>query len=298
MTDSVRDSAAESATTKKRYLVRNPKAGDGEFPADLFDGFVTVEPADISSTLTSQVLDSSVHVAVWGGDGTMRSVAQQLAGTGAVLIPCPGGSRNHFAHDAGIETTADILAALTSATPTPVDVGDADGTIFVNNANVGWYVDLVEQRERLEKHLPRRVAKFVSSALGLVRNRPIVVTVDGKTERVWMVWIGNGEYSLSPTELTKRESLNDAQLDVRVLRARGRFPKLSSAVALLTEQAEDSPNTTRYLAPSVQLSFPAARRGGSVRAAFDGELVTLPPQFTVRCKQDALLIAKVDLPKA
>ena len=48
-----------------------------------------------------------------------------------------------------------------------------------------------------------------------------------------MVWIGNGEFSLDPMRLTERIDIADGRLDLRILRAGGRLPKLGALATLL-----------------------------------------------------------------
>src|SRR5690606_10276116 len=71
-------------------------------------------------------------VAVGGGDGTIRSVAEVLADTGIALGILPLGTRNHFAKELGIadlETAADAIAGGRTA---PVDAGEVNGRLFIN----------------------------------------------------------------------------------------------------------------------------------------------------------------------
>jgi diacylglycerol kinase family enzyme len=61
-----------------------------------------VEPHDLAAAL--QRLAGRPAVGVAGGDGTLRTAARALAGTGTALVPFPTGTLNHFARRLSIDT--------------------------------------------------------------------------------------------------------------------------------------------------------------------------------------------------
>jgi diacylglycerol kinase family enzyme len=93
-----------------------------------------------------QELDALV---VGGGDGSIRTVADVLAGTGVPLGILPLGTLNHFARDLGIPTDLKEMVALIAAGKTrSIDVGEVNGETFINNSFIGLYPYLVLERER------------------------------------------------------------------------------------------------------------------------------------------------------
>jgi diacylglycerol kinase family enzyme len=267
-------------------LVRNKHAGSGDFPEAIFAGFETVELAGLAERL-EHAPDGTV-VAVWGGDGTVRSVAALAADTQMVVLPCPGGTHNHFSKAAGFETAYDVVDALEQARTTLVDVGIIQSEVFLNNMNIGWYVDLVARRERYQKVMPRRFAKVLSVAAHMGSIRRLRVTIDGRSERVWMIWIGNGRFAQEPGQPQKRESLTDGVLDIRILRAGAKFPKLKALKAILGRQAEDSNLIDQRFATTCTIDFRTAR----VDVALDGELFHLPTPLHVRTAPKALRVMR------
>lgn len=70
-------------------------------------------------------------IVVGGGDGSIRTVAQVLAGSGVPLGILPLGTLNHFARDLGVPLTVDGAVALIAAGATRrIDLGEANGEIF------------------------------------------------------------------------------------------------------------------------------------------------------------------------
>ena len=280
----------------RQILVHNAGAGRSqtEVPERHFPGFVPV-PIEDAVYAIAQARDSASleTVAVWGGDGTMRSVAELLAGTDVDLLACPGGTHNHFARDLGLIDLDAVDAARRATRRVRIDVGMAANHVFLNNANAGWYVELVARRERLERRLPRPLAKALSVIWQLGRTRRLRVALDGQPAKVWMIWIGNGRFSTEPGRLATRDDQADGVLDVRLLRAEGRMPKLrvfGSLVGLAMRGRDpvDSPLLERRLVESCTFTF----RRESVRFALDGELLRLssPVRFTCRARALSVLV--------
>ncbi len=143
-----------SNTLVQRVVVRNAAAGSGDFPKELFYEFQTVDIRDLDVWAKTAVFDENLLVAVWGGDGSCRAVAGHLVGTESRMLPCPGGTLNHFAHSVELHTVEDVRRALRTGETREVDVGWAGDAIFLNNASLGWYVDLVARRERYGRSMP------------------------------------------------------------------------------------------------------------------------------------------------
>jgi undecaprenyl-diphosphatase len=222
-----------------------------------------------------------VRVIVWGGDGTMRAVAEVVAGTEATLLPAPGGTHNHFAEHVGITNLDELAAAREANVVRRLDVGYVNDELFLNNANVGWYVELIRRRERYERRLPRRMARLASTLAQTPRTHRVSIDVDDEPVVAWMVWIGNGRYVLEPTRLTQREELRDGVLDVRVLPARRPFPRARAVLALLRHEAGEHPSLRRWSATSVELR-PHGDSHRIMRVACDGEVVELVPPLRFR----------------
>lgn len=270
--------------TNLHVVVVNESAGADGFPAELFEGFRVIDIKNLNGWATSTVLNEDLLVAVWGGDGSCRAVAELLVGTRACMLPCPGGTFNHFANAASLHDVDDVQRALADGEMREVDVGFAGRNVFLNNANLGWYVDLVARRERYERVLPRKLAKLFSVIVQSGRIHRSLVTIDGVAEAVWMVWIGNGRFSMSLSELAERDNLSGGLLDVRVLKLRRRMPKLRAFVTLVSGHTESFDDLDRRLVSSATLCV----RKRVVPMALDGELMKLTSPIEMRCVLNGL----------
>ncbi len=153
-------------------------------------------------------------IIVGGGDGSIRTVAAIVAGSGVPLGILPLGTLNHFAKDLkiplGIDEAVEIIAAGKTSL---VDIGEANGKIFINNSSIGIYPYLVLDRERRRhrKKLPKWLAMGIAS-LKVFRNLPIRrLSINAKQWkdvcRSPCVFIGNNEYHLTGPGVGSRDMI-------------------------------------------------------------------------------------------
>ncbi|GAA2891147.1 bifunctional phosphatase PAP2/diacylglycerol kinase family protein [Microbacterium esteraromaticum] len=182
--------------------------------------------------------DDPPHViGVWGGDGTVANTADAARRAHLPLVIFPGGTFNHFARTAGAATLDDAVQALKTGAGRRVDVAELaiDGgrpMTVMNVASVGVYPGFVAEREEMEGALGKPVATLIAAIRVLAWARTLSVRVDGRTARVWSVAVAAGQNSSASMVPLQRRRLDDGVLDVRVLHARGRMPRLRGLVAL------------------------------------------------------------------
>jgi diacylglycerol kinase family enzyme len=226
-------------------------------------------------------------VAVAGGDGTIRCAAGVVVGTDLPLLPIPAGTRNHFAREVGIPTLDDAGSAA-GGSVVLIDVGEVNGEVFVNNANLGIYPRIVRERTEHQKRFSKQTATLVAAWRQVRAIHKFTVKVDGEASyRAWMVFVGNGRYGSSLLDLADREALDDGILDVRILRADGRLARLRVALALLTGRMEASPMTVIDEVRSMTLDVVGRSK---VDVALDGELVSLSTPLRFRCRARELRV--------
>jgi diacylglycerol kinase family enzyme len=280
----------EQVLMNNYFLVTNSQAGSGESAPPVFESFHTVELNDVAATVANAATapndSGQCVIAVWGGDGTCRSVAQHTVGTNVAFLPAPGGTFSHFAKEAGFATVADVESGLQNMTTHSVDAAFVNDEIFLNNASIGWYVDLLTRRQRYERTLPRKVAKLASVVVQLFRTRRVRIRIDGVEERVWMLWVGNGIYSSESGAIPERECLDDGVLDVRILRSGARLPKLNALAAVLRKNTPSSSLVEHRRVVSCQVHLPRPE----TQIALDGEIVTISSPLNFECRPKSLLL--------
>lgn len=187
-------------------------------------------------------------IGVWGGDGSVATAADAARRSGVPLLIFPGGTFNHFARTVGAATLEDAVEALRTGSGKRVDVAELHLTnpddvpstgpgarrpvTVTNVASVGVYPEFVAVREDMDQALGKPVAAVIAAVRVLARAKKIEVIVNGRAASVWSVAVAAGENTSASMVPLQRRRLDDGVLDVRVLHARGRMPRVRGLVAL------------------------------------------------------------------
>jgi len=233
-------------------------------------------------------------VIVGGGDGTISAAAAALAGTETRLGILPLGTLNHFARDLGLPLDVDeAAAAIASGTERQVDVGEMNGRIFINNSAIGLYPLMIVDRDAQRRRLGRskRLAMIVASLRTLARfnHRRLTLTInDEQRARIDtpLLFVGNNDYRLDLGAPGQRESLDDGELCVLVMRKKTRRGLIAASIrALLGRSRPDD---------MVRIDGVERLRVGSHRShlavSLDGEVVRETPPLDYRIRKRALRV--------
>jgi diacylglycerol kinase family enzyme len=237
-------------------------------------------------------------VVVGGGDGSISAVAGVLAGTGIPLGILPLGTLNHFAAELGIPTDIDAaVAVIAAAAAHPVDLGEVNGRVFVNNSSIGFYPFLVLARER--RRLSGGHAKWVATALAclqVLRHLPIhrlSISAEGRNDRVRTpcLFVGNNRYDLTSPALVRRERLDRGELWLCVARRQSRLSLIWLACRLVVGGLDRARDLQTLQVGSAEISS----RKGRLLVAADGEVEVMRSPLLYRSRPGAL---RVFLPPA
>jgi diacylglycerol kinase family enzyme len=236
--------------------------------------------------------DSDV-VVMGGGDGTMSAGAGGLAGTGKAMGLLPLGTLNHFARDLGIPPgLEDAVRTVAEGVTREVDVGDANGRVFVNNSSMGLYPAAVSLRDAwMERQSMHKWIAMGRAALDTLRRFPVVRLTLRLQEgplnvTTPMVFIGNNRYETKLFALGKRLALDEGELWVYLARDAGRFRFVRLALRALVGRLDDSRD---FQGQCVKEMLVEDRRR-LVRVAFDGEVDQVAPPLRYRIRPRALRV--------
>ena len=252
--------------------------------------------SELLSAAKRAMEEGASMVVAAGGDGTVSAVASQVAGTDTVLGVLPMGTLNHFAKDLGLPLEIDAaMDVLAHGRVTPVDVGDVNGRVFINNSSIGIYPDIVLDRERQRRRIGRsKWPALVVASLNVLRRHPtlaIQLEVEGVKQparRSAFVFIGNNRYEISGFEIGNRKSLEDGKLSLYMAHHGGRLGLLRLAIQAILgrlDQADD------FEAVDVtELAIQSRRR--AIRVSADGEVMLMEPPLQYRIRAGALRVMR------
>lgn len=255
-------------------VVVNPGAGRDD--VDLSDRITDVLPAarlvHVEDDLMERLEEAAAAgvMGVVGGDGTINAAAGVAIEHDRPLAVFAGGTLNHFARDAGIETVERSASAIAAGDIARIDVGRIDGEPFLNTASLGSYAELVDERERLEPKLGKWAAMAVASARILRHGSPTSLRIDGEPIDVWLIFIGNCEYSPPGLAPGFRRTLDDGMFDVRLVDGGQRWSRARLVAAMLTGQVGRTKVYRRTLTDRLVITADQPLRLARDGETFDG----------------------------
>jgi diacylglycerol kinase family enzyme len=245
------------------------------------------------ATARSALRNGAALVVAGGGDGTINAVASVMAGSGVPFGILPLGTLNHFAKDLGIPLQLEeAVRVLASGRPKPVDVGEVNGQIFLNNSGLGLYPDIVHEREKQESRLGRGKwhAAFRATLAALWRYSilSIRLVVDGRrfARRTPFVFIGNNEYQMRGLAIGGRERLDAGKLSLYVAQHPGRLGLLRFALRALRGTLAQARDFDVLLADEMEITARRTR----LRVATDGEVTLMSTPLRYRIWPGALTV--------
>ena len=156
-----------------------------------------------------------------GGDGTLGTVVNALAGSGTALGVLPLGTLNHFAKDLGLPLgLEEAVGVLASGRRARIDLGEVNGRRFLNNASLGIYPDIVRERRRQQQRLGRsKFSAMVWASLAVLNRAPLLslrLELDERVQgcRAPFVFVGNNDYRMQGFSIGTRERLDGAHLSI------------------------------------------------------------------------------------
>lgn len=291
----------EASFETDRVLVLNPISGDGshrEQVRELADrhGFTVLETQADGEAVRFARLAAEAGadlVAAAGGDGTLNEVARGLDAGDALdevtFAVVPGGTGNNFAGNVGIEDIEHAFEVIERGERRRIDVGTADGRLFLNSAIAGLTADAsASTTPGLKDRLG--VLAYVVSALRTATDfdaLPLAIEATGPdAEETWsgealMTLVGNARRF--PEEGRTQANCEDGLLEATVIE---RMPtaELLEEAAVHRLFGDDTDHVTRLRASELRVEV---LEDEPVAFSFDGEMGSYE-SLTMRTRERAL----------
>lgn len=256
------------------------------------------ELARVATQAAATAIARRTAVVAVGGDGTINSVAQAAHAEGCAMGVLPQGTFNYFARTHGIPTdAADAAQALLRFMPAPVQVGLINDRVFLVNASLGLYPELLQDREAYKARFGRSRLVAIGSTFVtlLAKHRQMRLSIElGASARdvtTLTLFVGNNRLQLEQVGLQEAHALDEGCIAAVMLRPIGMFKMLlllfRGAIGTLGEAStvESFKFHRMVVAPRLVLG----RR--TVKVALDGEVswMRVPLDFRVSPKPLYLL---------
>lgn len=262
------------------------------------------DPADLPSIARRAVSEARARggvVVVAGGDGSINAVAQATLGSECALAVLPQGTFNYFSRTHGIPSeTAEALRLMLAARAHPVQVGLVNERLFLVNASLGLYPQLLEDREAYKAQFGRsRPVALASAFKTLLReHRQLRLCIEGPTGRQVLrtptLFVGNNQLQLEQIGIDEAARLEHGRLAGIVLRPVGTWALLWLALRGAFGQLGAAENVQSFAFRHITVS-PALPYGPRrVKVATDGEVSWLNFPLEFRVSSEPLWLLRPD----
>lgn len=254
----------------------------------------TTEEDPGSSMAKDAIAEGVDLVVVAGGDGTVRVVCTELAGTGIPVAVLPAGTGNLLARNLGIDLDLDTaLAQLLDGSEQRIDSVEVKGDELVDRfvvmAGLGLDAAIIaDAPDGLKKHVGW-AAYVVSTVKNL--NHPFVrveITIDDRPpirRRARTVVIGNVGNLQANIPLLPDAKPDDGKIDLVVLAPRrvSHWPRL--ALSLVVKRVQEGRHIERFTGQTIQV-----KASTPVRRELDGDQISNGRILTATVDPGALLV--------
>ena len=218
-------------------LVINPVAGQGKgttvgtyvagwlsqrkIPYTIVTGNTSIAMGDHLSFFIEKFPDTKGVIAV-GGDGLLHNILQRVVPAQIPLALIPAGTGNDFVRTLGwkLDSFDDQLHAVTTLSPTPVDLGLVDGEWFAAILSTGF--DSIVNEKANTMAWPKGPMKYNAAiAIELPRFKPrhYQITLDDRTisTEAMLIAVSNGRSYGGGMLVCPNANIVDGLFDVMVL---------------------------------------------------------------------------------
>ncbi|HWR23105.1 MAG TPA: diacylglycerol kinase family protein [Feifaniaceae bacterium] len=240
--------------------------------------------------LTRQALSESHEcIVAVGGDGTVREVAMEMAGSDVPMGMFPCGTGNDMVRALHIPRDPEaVLDILLNAVPKWMDAAEANGKLFFNVGGFGFDVDVLVNTARYKKYFKGLTAYMAGLFHSLSRLRliPVRVTTPETTFtcNALLVAACNGTHFGGGMNAAPLADPTDGLLDICVAKDVNRLTILPVLSKFIKGKHLDLPYIQYFKATEITVDA-----GFALPVQVDGEVVEQTP-VTFRVRPGALLV--------
>lgn len=247
----------------------------------LGDELIVTASADEASAAARDAVQQGYDLVIAaGGDGTVATVASELLDSETALGILPLGSVMNVARMLDLPREPEAAAAvIANGTPRVIDVGEANGQLFLEGGSIGLNAAIFREFQYLDAG---RYRSLLTALWVLLRYRParMVLHLDDQivATRALMVAVANGPYTGLGFTVAPDARLDDGRFDVRVFQRFSRGQLFAHLGAIAFGRRRYSPKVVTYRSKRIHVEsvHPLPCRADA------HDLGTTPVTFVVR----------------
>ena len=243
-------------------------------------------------SLAKRSVEHADIVVAGGGDGTISTVAVEVARAGKTLGVLPLGTLNNFSKDLGIPQDVSAAVETIAARESKlIDLAEVNGRVFINNSSIGLYPKIVLRRVEQQRLGRGKWSSAFWAALQMFRLSPFLkvrIEIAGKTflRKTPFVFVGNNEYEMDLYNIGRRVSLDDGELSVYFLHRGGRWGVVLLLLHTLFGRLRQWKDFEEVSTDEITIQT----RRKKLHVALDGEVSEMPTPLCYRILPKALKV--------
>ena len=228
-----------------------------------------------------------------GGDGTINAIAQLLIHLPIELGILPLGTFNYVAR--ALHIPVDLPAAvqnLIEGQPRHIHVGQVNGKVYLNNASIGLYPVIIENREYYNKKFGRfPLVAYLSGLSTLLKPYhpfKLKIKIDGQKHPIDspMVFFGNNQLQLQDLKLRLASCAAQGKLAGVAIHQVNRWQLLQLMLKLFQGELEQAKDVYSFCADHVEI----LSKRPQMKVALDGEIIRLQTPLRFSVLHDAIQV--------
>lgn len=247
----------------------------------------------IAQQAVSRAREQGGIVVAAGGDGTLSAVAQVVLGSGLPFGILPQGTFNYFGRTYGIPQDTEVATqCLLQAQPQPVQVGVVNGRVFLINASLGLYPQLLEEREAYKQRYGRsRWVAMWSALVTLARaHRQLTLRLEHEgqvhTMRTPTIVVGNNALQLEQIGIPEVSALKQGQLVAMGTKPIGIWGMYGLVLRGLLSRLGDAEHVFNFGFNRLTVRVERSKR--RIKIALDGEIQWMDTPLEFRVSEQPL----------
>ena len=286
----------------------NPHAGESGYAASRLETRIAqlfaalgetpriVQPhsgSELASLAWEIARSSEQTIVAAGGDGTVSTVAGELAGTEKTLGVLPIGTLNHFAKDLRIPLDlARAVRTVMHGRRIAIDAGEVNGRIFINNSSLGIYPEIVSRRVLQQQRLGRsKWPAFFTATMHAFRRFPFLhlqIEVEGQqiARTTPFLFVGNNEYQMAGFRIGSRARLDTGLLGLYLTQRTSRLGLILHALRALFGRLNQAKDFAVFTVKEARIETGRRR----LLVAWDGEIAWMETPLHYRTRPGALRV--------